>query len=205
VFESGVDLKIIFGVLASAVSIAAYIPYLASIRAGTTRPHLYSWLIWTITTGTAAAGSWYGGGGYGAFGATVAAVLTFIPFLLSFKYGTKNITPSDTAVLILALLAIVVWWQLKQPLFSIIMVTLIDTFGYIPTYRKSWNEPWSESIFPWLLWLLYGLFLLLALESYNPLTLIFTLTTTIAANAALIGMLLFRRRFVLKPVTEVSK
>lgn len=204
-FEAGVDLKLVFGALAALANIVAYVPYIMSLRAGVARPHVYTWLIWTLTTGTAAAGSWYGGGGYGALSATVAAMLTFILFVLSFKYGTKNITASDTIVLMFALFAIVVWWQLKQPLLSIIMVTLIDLSGYIPTYRKSWSEPWSESIVPWLLWVLYGFFLVLALGSYNPFTLVFTLATAIIANTILIVILLFRRRLSPKSVLQAPK
>ena len=46
----------------------------------------------------------------------IGTIFVFIVFLFSLKYGTKNITKSDTAVLITAFLAVLVWWQLHQPL-----------------------------------------------------------------------------------------
>ncbi len=199
-FIFGIDIKAFFAAIASIIVISAYIPYLTSMLSGRTQPHVYTWLIWTLTTGTASAGLWYGNGGYGVVSQTIGAVLTFLFFLLSFRYGTKNITRSDTIVLILAFLAIGVWWQLHQPLLAIVMVSLIDMLGYIPTYRKSWQEPWSESMSSWLLWLFYGFFVVLSLENYNSLTLTFLLAA-LAANCILITLLLVRRRTVPKPVS----
>lgn len=199
-FESGIDLKLLFGIIAAVISVTAYIPYLKGMIAGRIRPHLYTWLIWTLTTGTAVAGLWYGKGGWATVSATIGFILTFLFFLLSFRYGTKNITRSDTIVLAIALGAIALWWQLDEPLLAIVVVSLIDLFAYIPTYRKSWEDPWSEAILPWMLWILYGCFLILALENYNPLTLTFILTTTLAANLVLIIILAVRRRIVSKPV-----
>jgi hypothetical protein len=54
--------------------------------------------------------------------------------LLSLKYGTRNITRSDTIILILALAAVFVWVQLDNPLLAVIMVTLIDLAGYVPSW-----------------------------------------------------------------------
>ncbi|MBI3573487.1 hypothetical protein HY090_00360 [Candidatus Kaiserbacteria bacterium] len=198
-FESGIDFKLIAAAIAPIFSMLAYVPYITGIFKGTVRPHVYSWLIWTLSTGTATAGLWYGGGGWAAVSATIGVVFTFLFFLLSFKYGTKNITTSDTFFLLFALAAIGVWWQLHQPLLAIILVSLIDLSAYAPTYRKSWEEPWSETMLPWVLWAVQGCLLIIALKNYNPLTLTFILSTTVLANFLLIAILFFRRRIIPKP------
>lgn len=127
------------------------------------------------------------------FGALVFAV-----FLLSLKYGTKDITKSDTAILILAVCAILVWWQLHQPVISIIMISLIDFSGYIPSFRKSYREPWSETLISWALFVICNVFSILALKEYNLLTTAYIATLTFA-NLLLFMICLLRRPFVKRP------
>jgi len=192
------NIKIVFAALAVIFELGAYVPYLKDIFAGKTKPHVYTWLIWALTTGTAAAGLWYGGGGYGAVSQTILAVLTFLLFVLSLKYGTKNITVSDTSVLFLALCAIAVWRFLNNPLLAVLMVTAIDAFGYLPSFRKCFAEPWSESLNTWVMFTAGALLSLLAVSQYNMLTTVY-LAVTVLSNIVLISICLFRRPLIPKP------
>ncbi len=192
-------LKPVFGFSAILLGALSYVPYVKSMLKGDTKPHPYTWLIWCITTGTAAFGVWIGGGGYGALLLFVWTISTFIIFLFSLKHGTKNITKSDVALLALALLAIILWWQLKNPLLAVLMVTGIDALGYIPTLRKSFEEPWSESVFSWFLFTFTGLLSLLALGHYSLLTVVYIAMSAIA-NSVVIALCLARRQVIPKPV-----
>lgn len=194
------DTKIILTIIATVIGVAAFFPYLKDTFSLKTRPHSYTWLIWAITQGTAVFGIWYGGGGWGALNLTVGIIFVIAVFLFSLKYGTKNITKSDTAILIAALLAIVVWWQLDKPLISVIMVSAIDVIGYIPSFRKSYHEPWSETLISWILFSVSNILAILALSEYNLLTVTY-LTAITSANVALFLFCFFRRRFVPKPVS----
>ncbi len=197
-FEFSSDIKIAFAILSAVFMASAYFPYLKGMLAGKTKPHVYTWLIWTLTTGTATVALWYGGGGYGAASYTFSTFLTFIFFLLSFRYGTKNITKSDTVILILALVAIVVWWSLHNPLLAVFMVTAIDGFAYLPSFRKTFEEPWSEPIASWIMFTLGNLSTLIALREYNLLTVTYILMSVIA-NIILVCICIFRRPVVQKP------
>ena len=192
------DTKIILTIIATVIGVVAFIPYLKDTFSLRTKPHAYSWLIWTITMGTAVVGIWYGGGGWGALNLTVGTLFVFAVFLFSLKYGEKNITRSDTVILIAALLAIVVWWQLDKPLISVLMVSAIDVIGYIPSFRKSYQEPWSETLISWILFSVSNIFAILALKEYNLLTVTYLAATT-SANIALFLFCFFRRQFVPKP------
>ena len=130
------DIKIFFTIVATVVGAIAFFPYLRDIFLHKTKPHAYTWLIWTITQGTAVAGIWYGGGGWGGLNLAVGALFVASVFFFSLRYGTKNITRSDTVVLMVALLAIIAWWQFRQPLIAILMVSAIDIIGYIPSFRN---------------------------------------------------------------------
>ena len=192
------DVKIILTVIATAIGVVAFFPYLRDTFSLKTKPHAYTWLIWAITQGTAVFGIWHGGGGWGALNLTIGTLFVIVVFLFSIKYGTKNITKSDTAILVAALSAIIIWWRLDQPLISVIMVSMIDVIGYIPSFRKSYQEPWSETLISWILFSASNIFAILALEEYNLLTVTYLAAIT-SANIALFLLCFFRRKFFPKP------
>ena len=192
------DVKIILTVIATAIGVVAFFPYLRDTFSLKTKPHAYTWLIWAITQGTAVFGIWHGGGGWGALNLTIGTLFVIVVFLFSIKYGTKNITKNDTAILIAALSVIIVWWRLDQPLISVIMVSVIDVIGYVPSFRKSYQEPWSETLISWILFSASNIFAILALKEYNLLTVTYLAAIT-SANIALFLICFFRRKFVPKP------
>ena len=192
-------LKLIFALISVVIGTLSFFPYVRDIFLKKTQPHSYTWLIWVMTQGTAVFGMWYGGGGFGALEFTIGTVLTFAVFIFSLKYGSKNITKSDTVVFIAALLAILVWWQLKNPFLSILMVCIIDVFGYIPSIRKSFQEPWSETILTWIGFVIGNIFALLSLGKYNFLTMGYIISISLA-NLILVAVCLIRRHVIAKPL-----
>lgn len=192
--EISTNIKILFSILATVIVIGGFfLPYLADMFRRRTKPHAYTWLIWSITQGTAVAGLIYGKGGWGAVALVSGTFFCFLIFLLSFKYGTRNITKSDTVVLIAALSAIVVWWQLNSPLLAVFMVSIIDVLGYIPTFRKTFEEPWTEPPIPWVVFSASNIFAILALSEYNLLTLTYIVSITLASVTLLIICLVRRK------------
>ncbi len=186
------NIKLILAILAAIVGVAGFYPYLRDIFKKETKPHVYTWLIWSITLGTAAAGVVKGEGGYGALVFVLETFLNFFVFLLAFKYGSNNITRGDTVSLIAALLAILIWWQLGNPLLAVLMVSLIDGIGYIPTYRKTYKEPRSETPSFWLLMVVSDILFILSLAEYNLLTLSYVIVLTVS-NIAVLSICLLRR------------
>ncbi len=185
--------KTISAGLAVIIGIIAFYPYIRDIFLKRTRPHTYTWLIWAITQGVAVAGMWYGNAGFGALGLSIGAVLVIFVFLFSLKNGTKKITLGDTIILIMALSAIVIWWQLHNPILAVLMVCLADALGYIPSYRKSWTDPWGETVLSWVLFSIGNIFAIIALAEYNILTLSY-LVTICSCNIVLIIICLIRRK-----------
>jgi hypothetical protein len=191
-------MKIFFTILSAVIGTIAFYPYVRDIFFLKTKPHAYTWLIWSITQGTAVVGILYGGGGWGGLNLVMGTLLVMSVFLFSLRYGTKNITKTDTAVLIAALLAVVIWWQLHEPILAIFMVSAIDILGYIPSFRKSYHEPWSETLVSWLAFVASDVFALFALSEYNFLTMTY-IVAIIIANLSFFIFCLSRRHFVLKP------
>ena len=193
--------KLLFAILSTVCAIGGgFIPYIVQILRKNTKPHAYTWLIWSITQGTALAGLIFGKAGLGSLAWSIGEVFVVAIFFLTLKFGTKNITRKDTVVLFLALSAVVVWWQLHNPLLAVVMVTVIDLSGYFPSFRKTFQEPWSESAITWAMFALTSIFSILALSEYNWLTLPYLIMTSIA-NTVFVLIILIRKPLVPKPIT----
>ncbi len=186
-------MKEILGVIAVILAFVAYIPYYRDILKGKTKPHIYSWFVWGFITAIIFALQVKGGGGAGAWVTLSAAIFSFIVFFLGLRNGDKDITRSDTIFFMAALAATGVWVFAKEPTLSVILLVTIDMLGFAPTIRKSWNKPNEETLFLWSLnGFRHGLSIL-ALRSYNLLTLLYPLVWTVA-NFSFSLMLITRRK-----------
>lgn len=80
----------IFGVIGSAVSLLAAIPYGLAIFRRAVRPHLFTWLIWSVVTAIAAAGQWVAGAGPSAWCTAAIAATCFLTFVASLFRGERG-------------------------------------------------------------------------------------------------------------------
>jgi len=164
---------------------------------GKTKPHAFSWLIWAVLNGIAYIGQVHDKGGAGSWplGFTVLAMTAI--FLVSLKKGEKDIRPFDWFCLIAAGLALIPWLLADSPLISIILVTIIDLLGFMPTIRKVYKKPHEETLFTHVLSTIkYGL-ILVALQSYTAVTVLFPLAVFIA-DGLLVALIMVRRKQVPK-------
>lgn len=187
------DDKFVFGVLSVLVTIWCAIPYILGILRGTTKPHVFTWLLWSLTTGIAAAAQLYDGGGAGAWSMVASGTLCFVIFLMSLKSGEKHITRSDWVTLAVGLSAIPLWLVTKDPLWSVIIVCSIDALAYIPTFRKSWAKPQEEAVLMYVLALVWQAMSVFALENYTLVT-VLSPATLLTMNASLVTFLWWRRK-----------
>lgn len=139
------DNKLIIALIASALAVAGNIPYLRDMFKGKIQPHPYTWLVWSIVSGVTFFGQVAKGAGYGAIAFGASEIFTIIIFLFSLKYGFKGITRTDTYFLIAALLGIIPWILTNDPTYSVIIMVTIDLIAFIPTLKKAWSTPASES------------------------------------------------------------
>jgi hypothetical protein len=187
-----IDLKLAATILSMLLGGAAFLPYLFGIHKDTTRPHPYTWLILGLTQATATAGLFAGHAGFIAYGFLGGTCMTAIIFLLSLRHARENVARGDTLILVAAIIAIAMWWILDHHRTAIFMVSIIDFLAYVPTMKKAWREPKSESALAWALFALSFLFALLALESYNLLTVPYLIAVLLADT--IIATLIYARR-----------
>ncbi len=121
------------------------IPYLREVFKGKIKPHPYTWLVGTVVSAITFFGMLVKGAGIGALPTAVAEMFTIIIFFASLKYGFKEIPKTDSIFLGLALIGIIPWLLTNDPTLSIIIAVCIDVISFIPTIRKTWKYPASES------------------------------------------------------------
>ncbi|MBL8020694.1 MAG: hypothetical protein JNM27_13570 [Leptospirales bacterium] len=174
------------------IALIQYVPYSWLIYRGVIRPHAFSRLIWGLVAGIAFMAQFLEGGGAGSWATGVTSFACFIAMALSLRLGDRNITRGDWIALVFALSAIPLWRLTNEPLYSVLLVTLIDGAGYYPAARKAWNHPHHEMAYAFTLGWLKGVAALFALERY-------TITTTlypaflVFADGLFVAMLLIRR------------
>jgi len=186
-------MKEIIGIIAVVLTFLSYIPYFRDIIKHKTHPHLYTWGLWGLLTVLIFALQISDNAGPGAYVTLFAGLMCLIVILLSLKYGKRDITLSDTVVAILALLAIGLWLIADQPVLSIILVTIADMLAFIPTVRKSWDKPHSETLSLYVTNTLRFTLILFALDNYSILTALWVVAW-IAANFLFSMILVIRRR-----------
>lgn len=105
----------IFGVIGTAVSLLAAIPYALAIYRRTVRPHLFTWLVWSVVTVIAAAGQFVAGAGPSAWCTAAIAVTCFLTLVASIFRGERGWTAIDWFFLCAALSAIPLWMLTDDP------------------------------------------------------------------------------------------
>jgi hypothetical protein len=183
----------LFGVIGSAVSLLAFIPYGLGIYKHTIRPHLFTWLIWSVVTVIAAAGQFVAGAGPSAWCTAAIAVTCLLTFAASIFRGEKGWTKSDWVFLGAAFSAIPAWVLTDDPTISVCLVTLIELAGFGPTVRKTILDPWSESLSYFALCVLKYALAVLALKKWSVAAAIYP-TVTLAAAIGLCTLMIVRRQ-----------
>lgn len=160
----------ILGILSVLIAFTGYIPYYKDVLTGKTKPHTFSWLVWFLTSAVSFAGQVSDNAGPGAWVMGIIALSSFGVFVLSLKMGEKNIVLIDYICLGISLIAIISWILTKTPLYAIILVTIADVFGFLPTIRKSFRKPYEESLLVYVTSILQFVISLFALENVSIIT-----------------------------------
>ena len=159
---------VMWGVVSVAFAAVSLVPYFISTLRGRTKPHVFTWVIWTLLTAMAFMVQFKSGAGPGAWATAFSAVSCIFILLASFRYGEKIITRSDWA-------------------------TFLAALGYYPTCRKSWHKPFEEMWQSHGLSAIKHILSLLALSTWSIATAFYP-AGLVLMNLILISIILVRRR-----------
>jgi hypothetical protein len=178
-------------VVATLLAIAGNVPYVLDVIRGKVKPHPYTWFVWSIVSATVFFGMFVKGAGIAAIPVAASEIFTLIIFLLSIKYGFRHIAPVDHWYLAAALLGFIPWIVTQDPTISIVIAVSIDLLAFMPTLRKTWLEPLTETP------ILYGsnvlrhMLILSSLQTYNLATTLHSIAM-ICTNAAMVIIMITR-------------
>jgi hypothetical protein len=183
-------LQELLGQLAGVISLLGFLPYIAEIVRGKTRPNRVTWWIWTAV-GAVLCVSYYASGARHTVWVPVSYVLgPLVTALLSLKYGEGGADRFDRACLGASLLSLVAWWLARSPLMVLLVNIGIDALGALPTLRKTYYAPAEESLRSWSIFLLADVVNLCALGSWSVATALYPLY--LCALAAVLVLLMLR-------------
>lgn len=190
--------KEIFSAIAIAITFIAFIPYILSIHQGKTKPHAFSWIIWASVTFIVFLATLTDKGGAGAWPIGVSGLITlYVAFLAYTKKSNRMISNIDWLFFILAMTSLPLWYFTSNPLWSVIILTTVDLLGFVPTFRKSYNQPYEEQLTFFNLMASRNIIVIVALENYSITTLLFPATTAIACILFVL-MVIIRRTKIKK-------
>lgn len=165
------EIKLIATVAATGVALVAYIPYLVDMFKGKNKPHLYTWISITIITIMVAYLQVIGGAGIGAVPTILGCFVDLIILFYCFRYGTKDVVFIDKVCLAFSLTGVATYLAIQnKPGIALAIITVAEVVSFFPTFRKTKNDPYSESLTSYYLLLLKLSLVLIALEEYNWLT-----------------------------------
>lgn len=180
--------------IAIVLTFIAFIPYIRDIFNGNVKPHIFSWIIWGVTTLLIFLAQIESHGGVGAWPIGVSASITiFIAYLAFLKRTDVTITRTDWWFFIAALLSLPIWYFTADPLWAVVLLTTIDAIGFGPTVRKAYSFPYSESLLFFTLFMLRNVLVMLALEHYSVTTLLFPAVMGLIC-IMMISLIMMRRR-----------
>lgn len=185
-------MKETFAIVASLLALVGNIPYLVDVFKKKIEPHAYTWFIWSIVSCVIFFGQVAKGAGIGALPTAVSEIFTIIIFFFSLKNGFKHIKKSDHIFLAIALLGLIPWVLTKDPTYSVIIVVSIDLIAFIPTLRKTYEFPESETPLLYSMNVLRHGLALFSLQAYNIATTLHSISMIVTNT--LMTMFIFRKK-----------
>lgn len=183
------DLFLQPGFFAGLLSLSAFVIYNISIFRGYTKPSRVTWWVLTII-GTLILISYYQEGARSTIWVPLAYTIgPLFTAILSIKYGVGGWNRLDRFCILFVAISLLLWWLLKDPLLVLITNILIDFFGILPTIKKSYKEPKTESGVSWGLEFIASIINLFAINSWTFSIYVYPVYLALANGAIALGII----------------
>jgi hypothetical protein len=158
---------------------ASYFVGTREMLQGKYSPSLFSRIIWLLLSINAFVGVILTG--------TSSSIILALIFLLgnlsicivSFWKGTRDFGLTEIICTVLLVVSILIWVFIQAPLINLTISLVAHFIAGIPTYKKVWLNPKSESVGFWSLFFIASLLSLFTIETFDIYKVIFPLYFTI--------------------------
>ena len=185
----------IIGSIAFLLGFVGQVVYIVSIFRDRTKPHLYTWLVWGILGTIGYFAQLHDDAGPGSWAMGITALACLLTAALALKWGEKNITRGDKIAFSTSLFAIVPWLLMKDPIGSVILISIIDVVAFYPTLRKSWNKPYEENLASYNLASIKMVLSLFALSNFTVNTALYPFAIVLVNSALVVACMIRRQKF----------
>jgi len=122
--------------------------YIKDTLKGITKPNRITWLGWSIPPMIATIVAFSSGVQWSTLPVFMTWFWPFLVFLASFvnKQSYWKLGVPDYLCWIFSLLALILWYISKDPVIAIIFAIIGDAFAAIPTIKKAWAHPETETM-----------------------------------------------------------
>jgi len=157
----------LIGLLAAIISLVSFIPYIFDILNRKAVPNRATWIIWMVV-GVIIAASYYAAGARESAYLPIANAIGLVFMaILVIRYGEGGLARLDVLCLAGAGLGLILWLLTSEPLFALYLTIGIDAIGALPTIKKTYERPESESNRAWLLYLVANSLNLFAITNWT--------------------------------------
>jgi len=187
-----------FVILGAAIGAVGTWWYLRDTLRGVTRPNRVTWALWTALPLLAFAVEVQAGVGLRALMTFVSGFGPLLVFVASFRnpHATWRIERIDWACGALSLAGLVVWLSAHQATVGLVAFIGADALAALPTLRKSWLAPETETAAAYATAALNGAITMLTVSRWTTAVVSFPLYIVVIASleALLVGARLGPRR-----------
>jgi hypothetical protein len=144
------------------LAMLSYICGAIGIIRGPAHPSIISRIFWLTLSITNLLSYYYMGAGSGIFLALAGTIGSGVIFLLSLRYGYIKFKRSDVIAIVGACIALACYILIPIKLVALSTGLLTHFISGIPTYKKTWRNPYAENLSFWFLFALASAFSLVA-------------------------------------------
>lgn len=153
------EIKALFGLIASIFVLIGSIPYLIDMHHKSAKPHVLSWLGWSLITALGAFAMLAEGSTWSSaiIWANTVMCMVIAVYAIIKKAGVWSTTIYDYVLFGLGIIGLILWQTLDLPILALICAILADLFFGLPTIIKAYKDPLSETRLVWMFATLSGL------------------------------------------------
>ncbi len=158
-----------FVILAAVLSVVGSATYVRDTLRGTTSPHRVTWGLWALEGILAYLVEIQQHVGAASLMTLALGLMPLVIFVVSFKnpHAAWKIDVVDVVCGVVSLGGLVFWAVVNEPTVALVSFVVADFIAALPTYRKSWHSPESETPRTFVMGALYTGITLLTLRKFT--------------------------------------
>lgn len=190
------DYKQIIWIVTLILTLIAYIPYIIDMIWGKTKPHIFTRFVRALWAEIMFISQWMNWAEAGSWANALVGWLCLFVAIYGLSHGSKiYIKNIDRFLLIWALWALILHFITDNWLWSVIFINISDFTAFLPSIRKAWSEPYSETASLFAINALKFVLMLLATTTYTFITISNSILRLIL-NVWFVLFLLIRRNYI---------